>query len=77
MAYKSRSHAFADGVAKFAWRVKQVDTERGRYVCECVTNPKIVGFGDSEQAAIKAANAAMEKAVDSSDVPMPGPGSKL
>lgn len=71
-----KSHAFADGTPKFSWRIKQIDTPRGRYVCECVTHPDIVGFGDSEQLAMLAAKRAMEKAVDTDALHQAAPGSE-
>lgn len=67
-----RSHAFATGQPAFSWRVSAIErTPEGkgtRFLCECKNHPAIRGFGDSEEAAIRAASAAMRTAVDTDEV---------
>lgn len=65
-----RSHAFAEGVPAFSWKVEAVERDEQnhgtRFLCTCKNHPAIKAFGDSEQEAIRAASAMMERTVDNS-----------
>lgn len=67
-----RSQAFSSGQPAFSWKLERIPG--GRYKATCRNNPDISATGDTEQQAMRAANAAMETAVDCADVGMAGPG---
>lgn len=68
-----RSQAFATGQPAFSWKVERIeqhatDPNAGRFKCTCKNRPDVFAFGDSEELAIRAANRAMETAVDKAEV---------
>lgn len=55
----------------FSWKVEAIESPadgEGRFKVTCRNAPGVFAFGDTEQQAIRAANARMEAAVDSDQV---------
>lgn len=69
-----RSSVFAEGQAKFSWRIeKQADGPADRrYKATCKNDPAITAFGETEEKAIRAADHVIEDRVKSARTAMPG-----
>lgn len=65
-----KSMEFAHGTQKFSWTLgKFVDsTGRERYKAQCQNYPTIVGLGDDEQQALRAAQQSITKASESAEL---------
>lgn len=73
-----KSQAMSGGQPAFSWRVERVEqptaaSAAGRFKCTCKNDPRVFAFGDTEEKAIRAANRAMETAVDGATVASAAP----
>lgn len=76
-----RSQAFSQGQPVFSWRIERVEQDNlghaTRFKASCRNHPTVFAFGDTEELALRAANHAMETAVDKVETTMVGPGQRL
>ena len=61
-----RSHAFAEGVQKFAWQIAELPN--GTFRATCLSFPHIVGEGPSEQFALTKGKEAIDLASRKSEL---------
>ena len=61
-----KSQAFAEGTQKFSWKMESFADESGRVrvKCVCRNHPSIIGIGDDEQTAMRAAQKAITIAAE-------------
>lgn len=73
-----KSQAFAQGQPVFSWRIEEIRERdaagEGRYKVTCKNVPEVFAFGDTEQQAFRAAQAALTARVEAGDTTMKGPG---
>lgn len=70
-----KSQAFAEGVQKFSWALEKLP--EGGYQCTCRNHPAIVGTGETEQAAMRAATVAIRDAAEKADLKMISSGTRI
>lgn len=68
-----KSQAFAQGQPAFSWKIESIPG--GRFQATCKNHPNVKAVADTEQKAIRAAQKAMDKAIETAEVGMKGPGS--
>lgn len=76
-----QSQAMATGQPAFSWRVERIETDAygrpTRYVATCRNHPAVKAFGDTEEAAIRAATKAITAAAEQADLGFVSAGQTL